>query len=207
MVVMSEIIYVLSNEAMPGYVKVGRTTTSLEQRVNELSRSTSVPLPFTVTYACTVENSTFVESQLHDIFADYRVNPRREFFNVDPERVVAAAKLAEIEDITPKSDIVESQEDQKALNVARQKRSRFNFNMVDIPLGAELYFSRDPNITARVIGASGSDTIDFRGKHTSLSQSAQEILSYTNRVAGTAYWSYDGETLDERRKRMEEQDI
>lgn len=42
---MSEIVYVLSNEAMPGYVKVGRTTTSLEQRVRELSRSTSVPLP------------------------------------------------------------------------------------------------------------------------------------------------------------------
>ena len=64
---MSEIIYVLSNEAMPGYVKVGRTTTSLEQRVHELSRSTSVPLPFTVTYACTVENSAFVENQLQCI--------------------------------------------------------------------------------------------------------------------------------------------
>lgn len=149
-------------------------------------------------------NSVFVETQLHNAFADSRVNPRREFFNVDPERVVAALKLAEIEDITPKADIVESTEDQESLIKARKIRSRFNFNMVNIPLGAELYFSRDPSVTARVVGLSGSDTIEFNGHRTSLSQSAQEVLGYTNNVSGTAHWSYDGETLDERRQRMEQ---
>lgn len=48
---MNEIIYILINEAMPGYVKVGRTTTSLEQRIRELNSSTSVPLPFTAFHA------------------------------------------------------------------------------------------------------------------------------------------------------------
>lgn len=200
---MSEIVYVLSNEAMTGYVKVGRTTTSLEQRVKELSSSTSIPLPFTVAYACIVADSHFVETQLHNAFSDQRVNPRREFFNVDPERVVAALKLAEIENITPTKDIVESPEDQQALNEARQKRTRFNFNMVGIPLGAELYFSRDNSVTATVVGLSGSETIEFDGERTSLSRAAQQILGYANAVSGTAYWSYDGETLDERRQRME----
>jgi hypothetical protein len=200
---MSEIIYVLTNEAMPGYVKIGRTNTSLEQRVRELSASTSVPLPFTVFYACTVNNATFVEHQLHDAFDDSRVNPRREFFGIDPERVVAALKLAQIDEITPKSDIVENQDDQRALNRARQIRSRFNFDMVDIPLGAELYFSRDENVKAKVIGRSGSDTIEFNGRPASLSQAAKEILGYNNAVSGTAYWAYDGETLDERRQRYE----
>ncbi len=200
---MSEIVYVLSNEAMPGYVKVGRTTTSLEQRVKELSSSTSIPLPFTVAYACTVTDSHFVETQLHNAFSDQRVNPRREFFNVDPERVVAALKLAEIQNITPTKDIVDSPEDQQALNEARQIRARFNFNMVGIPLGAQLYFSRDNTITATVVGLSGSETIEFNGERTSLSRAAQQILGYTNAVSGTAYWSYDGETLDERRQRME----
>ena len=189
---------------MPGYVKIGKTSTSLEQRVRELSSSTSIPLPFTVFYACTVRDATFVEHQLHDAFDDNRVNPRREFFNIDPERVVAAVKLAQIEDITPTHDIVESREDQRALDEARQKRSRFNFDMVDIPLGAELYFSRDENIKAKVIGRSGSETIEYNGLPTSLSQATKDILGYHNSVSGTAYWSYESETLDERRQRLEE---
>ena len=201
---MSEIIYVLTNEAMPGYVKIGKTTTSLEQRIRELSASTSVPMPFTAYYACTVHDAGFVEHQLHDAFGDNRTNPRREFFAIDPERVVAALKLAQIEDITPRHDIVDSQEDQRALNEARQKRSRFNFDMVSIPLGAELQFSRDESVTARVIGRTGSESIEFRGAPTSLSAAAQEVLGYQNVVSGTDYWMYKGETLDERRRRMEE---
>jgi hypothetical protein len=201
---MSEIIYVLTNEAMPGYVKIGKTNRDLEQRIRDLSSSTSVPLPFTPYYACTVANATFAERQLHDAFGDNRVNPKREFFAIDPERVVAALKLAEIEDITPGHDIVDSPEDQRALDEARQIRSRFNFDMVDIPLGATLYFSRDKNITAQVIGRTGSESIEFNGKPTSLSLAAQEVLGYKYGVAGTDYWSYEGETLDQRRRRMEE---
>jgi len=190
---------------MPGYVKIGKTGTSLEQRVAELSRSTSVPLPFTVFYACTVADASFVERQLHDAFDDSRVNPRREFFNVDPERVVAALKLAQIEDITPKHDIVDSAEDQYALNRVRESRSRFNFSMVDISIGAELYFSRDASIKAKVVGLSGSDTIEYNSEITSLSRSAAGILGY-GPVQGTLYWSYEGETLDERRRRYEVQE-
>jgi hypothetical protein len=200
---MNEIIYILTNEAMPGYVKIGKTNNNLEQRIRELSASTSVPLPFTVFYACIVKNAQFVEHQLHDAFDDNRVNPKREFFRVAPERVVAALKLAEIENITPKSDIVENKEDQEALNAARKIRSRFNFEMVKIPVGAELYFSRDENIKAKVIDTHAANSIEFNGKKTSLSRSAQKILGYQYGVAGTDYWMYDGETLDERRRRLE----
>lgn len=201
---MSEIIYVLTNETMPSYVKIGKTNTNLEQRIRELSASTSVPMPFTPYYACTVADATFVERQLHDAFGDNRVNPRREFFAIDPERVVAALKLAQIDDITPGHDIVDSPEDQRALDEARERRGRFNFDMVNIPLGAVLNFSRDDTITARVIGRTGSESIDFNGKPMSLSAAAQDVLGYHNVVAGTDYWSYEGETLDERRRRMDE---
>jgi hypothetical protein len=200
---MNEIIYILTNEAMPGYVKIGKTSTSLEQRIRELSSSTSVPVPFTCFYACTVKNATFVEHQLHDAFDDSRINPRREFFHISPERVVSALKLAEIENITPKKDFVESQEDQEALNQARTRRSKFNFSIVNIPVGSELVFSRDENIKARVVDNS---TIEFNGEITSLSTSAQKILGYDYGVAGTDYWMFDGETLDERRRRIENEE-
>ena len=201
---MNEIIYILTNEAMPGYVKIGKTNSDLEQRIRELSASTSVPLPFTVFYACTVKNAQFVEHQLHDAFDDNRVSPKREFFRVAPERVVAALKLAEIENITPKRDIVETKEDQEALDAARKIRSRFNFEMVKIPVGTDLYFSRDENIKARVVDTHTANSIEFNGKKTSLSRSAQKILGYQYGVAGTDYWMYEGETLDERRRRIEE---
>lgn len=200
---MNEIIYILTNEAMSGYVKIGRTNNNLEQRVRDLSASTSIPLPFTVFYACTVKDAQFVEHQLHDAFDDNRVNPKREFFRVAPERVVAALKLAEIENITPKKDFVESKEDQEALNTARKIRSRFNFEMVKIPIGAELYFSRDESIKAKVVDTHAANSIELNGKKTSLSRSAQKILGYQYGVAGTDYWMYEGETLAERRSRME----
>lgn len=197
---MNEIIYVLINEAMPGYVKIGRTT-NLEQRIRSLD-TTSVPLPFECFYACTVKDAQFAEQQLHDAFLDHCVRSSREFFEISPERAVSALKLAEIENVTPKKDFVETPEDQQALNQARKKRSIFNFAMVDIPVGTELVFSRDENIKARVVD---NRSIELNGEIVSLSSSAQKILGYASGVQGTAYWMYEGELLDERRKRMEEE--
>lgn len=196
---MNEIIYVLINEAMPGYVKIGLTM-DLEQRIRSLD-TTGVPLPFECFYACTVKDAGFVEKQLHDAFLDHRVRSSREFFEISPERVVSALKLAEIENVTPKKDFVESQEDQQALNQARTNRAIFNFKMVDIPVGSELVFSRDENIKAKVMD---NRSIEFNGEITSLSKSAQKILGYDYGIAGTDYWMFEGETLDERRRRFEE---
>lgn len=197
---MSDIIYILTNEAMPGFVKIGKTSTSLEQRVKELSASTSVPLPFTCFYACTVKDAAFAERQLHDAFDNQRVNPRREFFQISPERVVAALKLAEIENITPKKDLVEFEADRQALNEVRKKKERFNFAMAKIPVGAELTFSRNEHTKARVVD---NTSIEYNGEITSLSHSAQKILGFDYPVAGTAYWMYEDETLWERRERLE----
>jgi hypothetical protein len=194
-----EIIYILINEAMPGYVKIGKTSTSIEQRIRELS-GTSVPLPFTCFYACTVKDMHFAEKQLHDAFDDSRVNPNREFFQISPERVVSALKLAEIEDITPRKELVDDREDRNALNNARARRSVFRFSLANIPLGAELIFSRDESKKAYVID---DRNIQFNGGKTSLSTAAQNILGYEYGVAGTDYWKYEGETLFERRKRIE----
>jgi hypothetical protein len=147
-----------------------------------------------------VKDSAFVEHQLHDAFDDIRVNPRREFFQIAPERVMAALKLAEIEDITPRDDIVENAEDQKSLDEARKRRAKFNFEMVGIPVGALLTFARDEAITARVIN---DGNIEFNGQKSSLSEAAWKILGYKHQPQGTLYWMYEGETLDERRRRME----
>ena len=188
---------------MPGYVKIGKTSNNLAQRVHDLSASTSVPLPFTVFYACKVNDANFVEHQLHDAFDNNRVNPRREFFQIAPERVVAALKLAEIENLTPKSDLIETQEDKEAHKEALERREKFNFEIAGIPLGAEIYFGRDETKKAKVVDLHSAKSIEFNGEITSLSTSAQKILGYNYGIAGTDYWMYEGETLDERRRRIE----
>ncbi|HMP28257.1 MAG TPA: GIY-YIG nuclease family protein [Saprospiraceae bacterium] len=195
---MNEIVYVLINEAMPGYVKIG-ITTNLEQRIRSLD-TTSVPLPFEVFYAATVKDSKFIEKQIFEAFLDKRVRSSREFFQISPEQAVAIIKLVEIKNVTPKQDFVETQEDQKALNEARTRRSAFNFKMVDIPVGAELSFTHDPEIKVQVID---NKLIKLNDEIMSLSAAAQKILRVDWPISGTIYWIYEGETLDERRRRME----
>jgi len=195
---MEDIIYILVNEAMPGYIKIGRTK-NLEKRIRSLD-TTSVPLPFECFYACTVRDSEFAERQLHDAFLDHRVRSSREFFELSPDRVVSALKLAEIKNITPGHDYVESKEDQQALNQARTRRADFNFKMANIPVGAEICYVNDEEIKAKVVD---NKLIELNGEVSSLSALAQKLLGYPYKVQGTIYWMYEGETLDERRRRLE----
>lgn len=97
-----QIIYVLSNEAMPGIVKIGRTW-NLKERMRDLDNS-SVPMPFECAYAAVVEDAIFVERQLHTIFAAFRLRGRREFFKIDPAPVIAAIELVEIQSLTEEAE-------------------------------------------------------------------------------------------------------
>ena len=82
-----------------GLVKIGRTSTSLQQRMRELF-NTSVPYPFECFFAAWVENAAFVEKQLHFAFGEQRVPSNREFFHVDANRVKAVLELVSVEEIT-----------------------------------------------------------------------------------------------------------
>lgn len=198
---MAEIVYVLINESMPGYVKIGITNTSLSERIKSLD-TTSVPLPFECFYAAEVSDARETEKRLHHAFLDKRVRSNREFFEISPEQVVSALQLAELNNVTPGYDVVETEEDKKALDQARSKRSIFNFSMVKIPVGGEISFFNDSSVKATV---RDNRTIEFNGILTSLSAAARDLLNYKNPVQGPLYWKYEGETLDQRRRRMEEE--
>lgn len=196
---MSEIIYILTNEAMPGMCKLGKTT-DLEGRIKSLYQGVSgIPLPFECFYAAKVQDMNKVETALQEAFEDYRVNPNREFFTIAPEKVFAILKVLALEDVTPRKVFVETKAEGNALDKARKNRERFNFSMVKIPIGAELIFSRKEDVRAKVVD---NRSIEFGGQKTNLSRSAQEILGVSYGVAGTDYWMYEGETLDERRRRF-----
>jgi len=201
---MKNIIYVLTNPSLPDIVKIGMTS-NLENRLRSLYNS-SVPVPFECYFACEVENKEFVEKQLHDGFDDFRVNPKREFFRVDPERIVSILKMVMIRDVTPSSDIVEDEADQRSLDKERVIRSRFNFQMIGVPVGSTLSFVKDPTITSIVVD---KHKVEFEDEIHSLSSSTLKIvhrMGYTwNQVSGPSYWVYEGETLTERRLRLEQE--
>jgi T5orf172 domain-containing protein len=94
-----DIIYVLTNEAMPGLVKIGRTSDGVEVRLSSLSCHAGVPLPFECHFGAEVDNGIRVENLLHRLFAPDRLNPRREFFRVEPERVVLAISIGNFREI------------------------------------------------------------------------------------------------------------
>ncbi|WP_121352948.1 GIY-YIG nuclease family protein [Pseudomonas aeruginosa] len=73
-------IYCLGNQAMPGIYKVGMTERAPLQRRDELSNSTSAPLPFELLCFGQVIDPRDVESDIHSALSDRRVNQYREFF-------------------------------------------------------------------------------------------------------------------------------
>ena len=189
-------VYILTNEAMPGIIKIGWTDKNVEERMKELDK-TSTPVPFTCYFAKRVEDPTFVESKLHEAFDEFRIRDNREFFRMSPDQAKAALEIASGTDVTPKGDVVESESDRVALNKERN-RNRFNFDEAGIDAGEILEFKKDPSITAKVLD---NGQIDFRGTRTSLSQSAltivQEMGYKWNKIAGPQFWMYKGKTLYE----------
>ena len=86
---MPNIVYTLTNQAMPGLVKIGMTDRDdVRRRMSDLY-TTRVPMPFECVAAREIDyqDAQRVESALHTVFGPNRVNASREFFQIDPEQV------------------------------------------------------------------------------------------------------------------------
>lgn len=200
---MANIVYVLTNEAMPGLVKIGLTADCVETRISQLSTHSGVPLPFECYFAAEVNDCAKLEKTLHQLFSDNRINPKREFFKIDPEKVVLAISIGEFKEITPGVVQIEKEE-QQALDKAKARRPRLRLDALGIGPGDVLTLSRDNDIKAIVV-ADGK--VDYKGEILSLSAAALKglhSLGYkTSSASGSDYWVFDGELLDERRRRLE----
>lgn len=72
-------VYILTNPSMPGIVKIGRTSRSVDGRAAELYQ-TGVPLPFVVETQVFSPDCVSLERSVHDDMAKLRLNGGREFF-------------------------------------------------------------------------------------------------------------------------------
>ena len=84
---MAGFIYVLSNTAYDGRIKIGKTGYDPVRRASELY-DTSAPEPFVIEYYAFVEDHDYVERIVHEKLATKRPNPAREFFFVTVEEAI-----------------------------------------------------------------------------------------------------------------------
>ena len=197
------IVYVLTNDAFNGYVKIGRTK-NLTQRLQTLD-NTSVPLPFRCVYAVSVPDMKLIEDLAHDAFAHHRVRKNREFFEVDAARVIAALKMTGGEEVTPKDDIAADEEGIEALKKVRKIEPLTLFD-IGLNVGDIISFSKDETQTAAVCSAR---RVMFREQEMSLSASALILIreqGYTwQQVNGWAFWMYDDMTLSAHAERYRQE--
>lgn len=210
------VIYIPTNPSFPDYVKIGFAK-DLEKRMGQLNRSETIPFAFRA-YAVYEVESNLTDLVLHDLID--KLNPdlrsienfdgkerKREFYAMTPEDAYALleciAKISGTEDRLKKMapEGHEILDEETAREVAKEaKRGRFKFSKYEIPVGAIIKYINDPSIEATVVD---DRHISYKGVTTSTSALAQELLESDYPVQGTAYFTYEGEKLTDRRDRME----
>lgn len=203
-------VYVVTNPAMPGLVKIERTTQSDPlTRVSSLF-STSVPVPFELEYAAAIsDDPARVEAALHEAFAPQRLHPKREFFALEPRQVIAVLRLLDIEDVTEKAradvETERSQEDRDSLERV-WRRPNLNFAELGVPQGSVLTYWNDDTVRVEVVDERRVRVVELpdgeyphvtaRDEPRYLSPLTAELIGDGVRVRPTGYWRVaDGRSL------------
>lgn len=203
-------IYIMTNDAMPSYIKIGRTTNTLEQRMKELD-TTGIPLPFRCHYAVEVDDHEIKEKLIHDAFADHRVRQNREFFELAPERAMAILKALGGQEVMINNSMVD-QDGQVLLDTPHTerivKRGKFTFKELQIPVGAELVFTRSfpDGIDRKCIVADEIRHVTYEGETYTLSKLALKLMAELGydwpTIQGPVFFKYNDELLSELRDKL-----
>ena len=192
----NQIVYVLTNEAMPNLVKIGKTTRSdVKARMNELY-SSGVPFQFECAYAVEVDDCNTVEKALHKAFNPNRVNAKREFFSIYPEQAIAILKLLSNKDVTPlvNDDLnaTITLVEREAVKQAKKKRPSINYSEMGLEKGTILRFVNDASIEITV---ASDKKVTYNDEEVSLTRVTQELLERDYAVQPTKYWVVNGRNL------------
>lgn len=188
--------FLLTNPIMPGIIKIGKTNQEdVKLRMAQLY-TTGVPLPFECEYAAKVKNIDEVERALHTAFGPDRVNPKREFFEIEASQAISIIKLLELENVSPLVEQEENVIDETEIDAGKayaQKRPKMNFIEMGIPVGSNLVFNNNGKISTVVT----EKTVRFRDEETSLTNATRLALGegYAYHVAPGPYWRFNGRKL------------
>ena len=187
-------VYVLTNPAMPNMVKIGKTTRDVELRLADLY-STGVPLPFECEYAAKVKDVDKTEKAFHTAFEPSRVNPKREFFNINPEQAIAVLSLMAIEDVTPsvqdEAKKIDIEATASAEKFKKKRRPTINYFEMGLKEGDILKFGRNEESCTVLNGRQ----VSYQGENWFLSNLTNKLLDRTGPMDGSPYWYFNGKNL------------
>tara|TARA_Y100000385_G_scaffold100500_1_gene103865 strand:- start:303 stop:920 length:618 start_codon:yes stop_codon:yes gene_type:complete len=189
------IVYVLTNPAFPNLVKIGITTRDQVQiRMAELY-TTGVPLPFKCVYAGKVDNPKKVEGALHHAFLNSRVNPSREFFDIDESQAIAVLKLISNEEVTPiisnELDKVDEISKKAGKKYSRSKRPPLNFVEMGIKIG-ETISTADGIISCKIVE---EKKVEYENEIMSLTRLTRKLKDIDYDFQPGPHWFYNGKSL------------
>lgn len=85
-------VYILSNDSIPGMVKIGYTKLTPEERAKQISIGAGVPTPFKVEFAFKCHEGEFLENEIHKYLDSYRISNNREFFMIEINEAINIVK-------------------------------------------------------------------------------------------------------------------
>lgn len=213
-------IYILTNPSFPDYVKIGYAD-NVESRVKQLNHSECTPYAFRI-YATYEVDSRLTDLKLHAMIDKLNPDLRsrdeidgkkrvREFYSISAEDAFGIFEaMAEIHGTMDKLHLhsiskADKKQEQAAKIIANQKKEKFEFAKLGIPVNAELEFIHDRSI--KVIVTDEKRTVLYNGDEWSLSALAKVLLKRNSTVQGTLHFSYNGETIADLRNRLEGENL
>lgn len=143
-----------------------------------------------------VKDCKRIENIIHNAFRYNRVNPKREFFNIEPDQVIPILQELAVRELTSDVD--------KALNKGVTKeeqnatkqfhRPMLNFEEMGIPVGSNLVYIKNPDIVIKTINAK---KVIFEHDEYSLTKLTRKLLDLPYNVAPCRYWTYEGKNLQD----------
>jgi hypothetical protein len=181
-----QFIYCLTNPSYKakceGYVrvKIGKTD-NIPRRLKELF-TTSLPEPFEVYRALVVPNMDKMEIHIHKVLSQYRVNPKREFFDILLITIDSLFDL--LLECSEAEEYVEEDDDEEF----QPKQSNFNNNISLYDIGClegefvDMYGQRLEVVNSK------ESLVQYNGKPYSLSAAATKIAIETGGAGKRSGW-------------------
>ncbi len=185
------IIFILTNDAMPGFARVESTTKNdVPAKVRKINKS-ALPVPFRLYFAARVGDIALVDRNLHFLFADHCESRDSQFFKINPDLLRAAIELAantivEIEDkelgISPKA--------RSQMQHIRASHAALRFEALNAEPGSSLSFVKDRTISCTALG---NGLVEFEGEALPPAQASLKAMHKIGfdwgEVSPTAYWT------------------
>jgi len=209
-------IYILTNPAIAGLVKIGMTG-DVQKRIQEFNRFTAIPQPFQLYASYETKDAKATEQFVFDIIDTINPGLRkrdkleggknrvREFFKLKPETAYEILKkIAVFTKTTKKLKLaVNTQTQQKKKDSTPTKRNRRcnrTFSELNIPVGSSIAFENNPEYTCET--ADEKNTVRYRGTTYAISALAKniykEVYAKNASLNGFDCFFYKGQKLSGR---------